>query len=98
MTSIKDTLEERGSKYGPMERNADLTMKLMACVLEAPGGENLSNMHEECIHMIFHKISRMVNGDCMYADNAHDIVGYGKLLEDWINEKKQIGTKRPDNV
>ena len=97
MTNIKDTLQERGSRYGSMEQNADLTAALMACVLEAPGRENLSNMHEECIHMIFHKISRMVNGDCMYADNAHDIVGYGKLLEDWINENQRVGTKRHDN-
>jgi len=87
MTKIKDTLKERGSRYGTMEENADLTSSLMACVLEAPGRENLAAIHEECIHMIFHKISRMVNGDCMYADNAHDIGGYAKLLEDWMEEQ-----------
>ena len=47
---------------------------------------DLSPMHREAMHMIFHKIARMCSGDSYYADNPHDIAGYATLLEEYINE------------
>ena len=87
MTDIKATLKQRGGTYGPMEQNAELTQTLMKAVLRSPGADKLKDMHKETIHMIFFKISRIVNGDEMYADNAHDIAGYATLLEEWIKEE-----------
>ena len=84
--NVADTVEKRGSRYGSMEDNAILTQALMDCVL-LKCNTGLSAVHLECLHMIFHKISRMVIGDAMYADNAHDIAGYATLLEQYINEK-----------
>jgi hypothetical protein len=46
-------------------------------------GENasaLQDYHKEAIHMIIHKLSRMVNGDPNYLDGPRDIVGYAQLL------------------
>jgi len=84
--NVADTVEQRGSRYGSMEDNAILTQALMDCVL-LKANAGLSPVHLECLHMIFHKISRMVIGDPMYADNAHDIAGYATLLEQFINEQ-----------
>jgi len=89
MNDINKTLQERGGKYGRMEDNARVTQKLMGVLREESGYDNLSMMHKECLHMIMHKISRMMCGDPWYADNAHDIVGYAKLLEDYQNEEQQ---------
>lgn len=94
--TIDKTLEERGSRYGTIEDNATVTQSLME-VLESKGKNfsKLSKIHKECIHMIFHKIGRMVSGDPNYIDNVHDIVGYAKLLEDYLieNEKESKESK-----
>ena len=83
--NVEQTVEQRGSRYGSMEDNAILTQALMDCVNMQQ--HKLTAVHLECIHMIFHKISRMTIGDPMYADNAHDIAGYATLLEQYINEQ-----------
>lgn len=82
---IETTLNQRGNVYGTMEKNAEITQGLMRVIAKSPNARNLSAMHVETLHMIFHKISRMVCGDPMYLDNVHDIIGYAKLLEDYIN-------------
>jgi len=80
---VSDTLKERGNRYGSFNDNAVMTQEFMAVI----DGHELTPAHRECLHMIFHKISRMVVGDQMYADNAHDIAGYATLLEEYINEQ-----------
>lgn len=89
MASVSDTVEQRGNRYGGMEDNAILTQTLMDTVLEAAheSGQELSPVHKECLHMIFHKVSRMAIGDQWYTDNPHDIGGYAKLIETHIEEK-----------
>ncbi len=88
-TDIDKTLAQRGNRYGDMEAVATLTQTLMGAVLAAAddAGQELSPVHKECLHMIFLKVSRMVVGDQWYADNPHDICGYAKLLEDYIEER-----------
>lgn len=89
VSKVDQTLEERGSRYGSFEDNARTTQTLMQVIERAPNYDQLKTAHKEAIHMIFHKISRMVCGDPMYADNPHDIAGYAKLLEDWMNDKNK---------
>lgn len=91
---IKKTLDERGSRYGTFEGNAAVTQDLMFIVSQAPSFSRWTNEHKEAVHMIFHKIARMANGDPMYQDNVHDIIGYAKLLENFIereNDAKNTG-------
>lgn len=93
MDKVKDTLVTRGSRYGSFEGNATLTQTLYHVFLEA-GGNELSDMHREAVHMIFHKIARMTLGDAYYADNAHDIAGYAQLLEEhMISMNNKLGVK-----
>ena len=83
---VEDTLIQRGNRYGCSVRNAQLTQTLMNEVnlASAREGTHLSAVHKEYLHMIMHKISRMVVGDPWYADNVHDIGGYAKLIEEYI--------------
>ena len=83
--TVTKTLEQRGSRYGTFEDNARLTQALYATAIGAAKTE-LSPMHREALHMIFHKIARMCSGDQWYADNPHDIAGYATLLEEYIEE------------
>lgn len=89
MSNVQDTVKQRGNRYGSMEANAVLTQRLMYEVLAASheNGQELSPVHKECLHMIFHKVSRMAIGDQWYSDNPHDIGGYAKLIEDHIKQK-----------
>lgn len=97
-TDVVKTLEERGSRYGSFSDNARITQSLMQVIETAPNYNALSVEHLEATHMIFHKIARMVCGDPMYADNPHDIAGYAKLLEDFINEAHaEVGDDASDN-
>jgi len=90
MTSdIEETIKERGLRYGSFEKNAETTQGMMSVVAQADSYNKLSDMHKEIIHMICHKISRIVNGDPMYVDNVHDIIGYAKGLEDYINKENE---------
>tara|TARA_R110000744_G_C19346984_1_gene559994 strand:+ start:603 stop:896 length:294 start_codon:yes stop_codon:yes gene_type:complete len=93
MRDIENTVKERGNRYGSMVDNANLTQALMTEInlAAAHAGQTLSPTHKECLHMIVHKISRMVIGDQWYSDNPHDISGYAKLLEDYIEETMDEG-------
>jgi len=89
MTNVSATLAQRGNRYGTIENNATLTQTLMDEVLVAAmrSGQVLTPVHKECLHMILHKVSRMVCGDQFYEDNPHDIAGYATLLEAFINSE-----------
>lgn len=80
--SIEKTLEERGGTYGPYRDNADLTQDLYACIIDHKNYDQLDSSHKETIHMIFHKISRIVNGNPNFHDSWHDIEGYARLQAD----------------
>jgi len=91
--NIQNTLKERGSRYGDFDMNAKITQGLMDLALTGQTADTLKAEHKEAMHMIFHKIARMVNGDNMYEDNVHDIIGYAKLLEDWMKEENNATIK-----
>ena len=82
--TVQSTLQERGSRYGTFSDNAKTTQALMVVLMEGATAETLKPQHLEALHMICHKMARIVNGDTMWADNAHDIAGYAVLLEEWI--------------
>ena len=41
----------------------------------------------EALHMIAHKIGRIINGDADYVDSWHDIAGYAQLVANRLNEQ-----------
>lgn len=97
--NIDKTLEERGLRYGTISDNATVTQQLMNVISNSGKNyNNLTHVHMECLHMIFHKIGRMVSGDVNYIDNVHDIVGYAKLLEDYLIEEEERQKKQETHV
>ena len=55
--SVDATLQERGSRYGTIEGNASTTQALMDVIALSPRAGELTDVHMECLHMIFHKIA-----------------------------------------
>lgn len=87
MNNIKDTLEERGNRYGEFEDNAALTIAIQdAFMLFPERWDYLPDPIKLGLQVIAGKIARAINGDPMYTDNYHDIAGYATLMETWAEK------------
>lgn len=86
---IQETLNDRGQKYGPYDVNAMTTQAMMDIAMSGNNADQLENHHKETLHMIFHKISRCVNGDVMLPDNFRDIGGYAGLELEILISKQE---------
>ena len=84
MTTLDETLEERGTRYGVFYDHAELSQALKDAMRGAPSYSELSADKKEALGMIVHKIARILNGDPNYAASWRDIGGYAKLVEDTL--------------
>jgi len=90
VADIKDTLTERGTKYGNYKDQTRISRSLMDEMQTTQVWDSLETDQEDALMMIAVKISRILNGDPNYADNWHDIAGYATLVADRLdgNERK----------
>ena len=87
MSEIQKTLNDRNSKYGDFTHQADISQRMKDAAKSGRSWNTMPHYQKEGIEMILHKIARMVNGDPLYLDTVHDIIGYAKLIEDRHAEK-----------
>lgn len=80
--NIDETLVDRGNRYGEYTSHARITQNLKTIMQAEPKWVELLPHQKETLEMIAHKIGRILNGDPMYHDSWHDIVGYAKLSAD----------------
>lgn len=80
--NIAATLSERGATYGDFTDHAQLTDDLQSRCEQSPNWRKLPAWQRWGLRMVLDKIARMLTGDPAYIDNAHDMVGYSKLIED----------------
>jgi hypothetical protein len=88
--TLEETLKERGAQYGPWDRHAATAQQLMHIVDLGLTAQRLSHSQRETLHMICHKIGRIVNGNCNHTDSWVDIAGYAQLIVKQL-EKKEDG-------
>jgi hypothetical protein len=88
-TDVDATLAERGSRYGTFIGHADVTIKLKNVLADHAKAldKTFAADQLEAMHMICHKLGRIVNGDPDYADSWIDIAGYAKLVADRLEGK-----------
>lgn len=77
---IEATLKERGERYGRFAMNAEIAQMLKDVLPQGKNWKNTRTLHREALHMIAHKMARIVNGDPDYLDNWTDIAGYAQLV------------------
>ena len=84
MSDIKQTLNERGKRYGSFKGHAEVSQRLKLVIFEELEKREkfLSDVQQEAVDMILHKLGRIVNGDANYIDSWRDIVGYTQLVVD----------------
>jgi hypothetical protein len=84
--SIASVLKERGGNYGHFKDNAE-TVQALKQIMELSGRWSmLPPVHREALHMIVHKIGRILHGDPMYKDSFVDIIGYTQLVINYIDQ------------
>lgn len=87
MTSVRDTLEQRGKRYGDFALCASIAQTIKGEMVNTPRWRDLTCEQAEALEMIAHKIARILNGDPEYADSWHDIAGYATLVADRLDRK-----------
>jgi len=69
----------RGGTHGDFEIGAGITQSVMDVLRSSPNWNILRSAQKEAIHMIIHKIHRIVSGDPDHPDHWDDIEGYAAL-------------------
>lgn len=81
MSSVENTLAERGGRYGDFRDQGRITQNLKQAMRQGTNFDAMTPDKKEALDMIASKISRILNGDSEYWDSWHDIAGYATLAE-----------------
>ena len=84
-SDIRETLKERGSRYGEFQGHAAIAQALKDVLRSGPSWSLTTPSQREALEMICHKMARIVNGDPNYDDSYMDIVGYSQLVVDILH-------------
>ncbi len=78
--STDDILKKRGKTHGEYADHAQFTQHFLRAVMKYKNWGRLSDCQHETLHMIAHKIGRILTGDPDIADHWDDIAGYACLV------------------
>lgn len=97
MTSINDTLAQRGQRYGSFATQATHTQAIKRLFKKLMGSKwaDLKDDQREALDMIANKLGRITNGDPHYTDSWHDIAGYAQLVSERLSSED--GEAKNDN-
>ena len=84
MANIRTILDERLKTHGEYSHQAKMTWEVMHIWQEdaCSNWDKLSPDKKESLHMILHKIGRILTGDPDQRDHWDDIAGYATLSAD----------------
>lgn len=85
-SSLGSVLQERGSRYGEFINNANMAQDLKCIMEQSTNWNSMDNDMREALHMIAHKISRILEGDYSYDDSWVDIAGYSTLVAERLQK------------
>lgn len=88
-TDTEKLLEERGKSHGEYSEHADITQRLMDVIMSGRNWRILPPMIRETLHMIAHKVGRIVTGDPCHKDHYDDISGYSILISQRIDSIRE---------
>lgn len=85
-TGIEAVLIERAKTHGDFTDNARVMQALKRIVHDEVGWNKLTDVQREALHMILHKIGRIISGNPNVKDHWDDIAGYAKITSDRVVE------------
>mgnify|MGYP003603945798 CR=1 FL=1 len=95
---LATVLSERGSRYGSLMDNATISQKLKEILHNSTNWEAMPPDMKEALHMIVHKISRIVEGDFEYDDSWIDISGYSTLIVERLHQDIKKREVEPEEI
>lgn len=84
MPTTEEILAERAKTHGDFSDHAAVTMAIKGIMERRPQWEKLTECQKESLHMIAHKIGRIMSGNPNHQDHWDDIAGYAKLVSQRI--------------
>lgn len=85
-SSLGSVLQQRGSRYGEFINNANMSQDLKCIMEQSTNWNSMDNDMREALHMIAHKIARILEGDYSYDDSWVDIAGYSTLVAERLQK------------
>lgn len=82
MTDIHSVLNERKTTHGEYTEHARCTQRIMDAMMAERNWSKLDPIQKETLHMIAHKIGRIMVGNPNHEDHYTDIIGYTQLVLD----------------
>jgi hypothetical protein len=82
MTDAEALLKERGGKHGDFTLGAQFTQDVMDVFHRQANWRLLEAFHKEGIHMIVHKMQRIMTGQHDYDDHWLDVEGYARCVRE----------------
>ena len=86
MSDIKETLKQRGERYGEFRKHGAISQRIKRSIRSTEKWNALDPDMQEALDMIVHKIARILNGDPNYKDSWHDIAGYATLISERLDD------------
>ena len=83
--TVESVLNERQNAHGDFTDNARVMQGLKDCVMAEAGWQKLTLVQREALHMILHKVGRIVSGNPNEPDHWLDIAGYATLAKDRVS-------------
>lgn len=81
-STVDETIDTRAKEYGDFSDMAAFAQEVEMVAMRYPGYALMTPVEREGLHMIIHKMGRMLAGNPHNRDNWHDIQGYAKMVED----------------
>ena len=86
---ISQILKDREKTHGSFLMKSFFIQEIMDNISELYSYRDMEADQKEALHMIIHKISRILYGNANYADNWIDIAGYAKLISDRLQQEEE---------
>jgi len=80
MDATTEILAARGQTHGDFSDNARIMQNLKREMEAEHGWSKLSDVQREALHMIQHKVGRIISGNPNFRDHWDDIAGYARLV------------------
>lgn len=82
MNDINEILNQRESTHGSFSDNSRTSQLIKEEMKQGRNWRKMDDTMKEALHMIAHKIGRILAGDPALVDHWADISGYSKLVAD----------------
>jgi hypothetical protein len=86
-------LAERMTTHGEYTEHARCTQRLLRVLMAERRYEELPDTMKESLHLICHKMARVVTGNPNHADHWDDIAGYAKLISQRLSPDFKVDVR-----